>query len=432
MEQARITSHQGTQGPQAARSKAPTQKTDQGAGAQAAAGSGDFLSLLAALGDAGLQQPLELQADGLELETAVDPAAADAAALAALQGGFLPWQLPDATGTQATAEIAARSGVLGASLKGVGAGMGEGLLGGLLPQDGLVAQTALLDTALDGQADKADAAATPGSLLAPPAGAGRRKAVGMSQAGDAPTLGGIQAMGATGSKASISVQSPPGLAIQPQLGERRDAVVMTREAAAPVTLDGAAAVAAQLSGVAEAAPGGRTPTQGGEPGARDGGAWGQVGESHEPRDATLADGGSMFADPGMAPTEDAVAEQVAFWVHQNIQNAELTVKHDGKPVEVSVSLTGNEAHVAFRSDQAQTRELLDASVSQLRDMLHQEGLVLSGVSVGDSGAQSGQGGAQQGQQGAPRQAQVVVPAESGARSRSGADVLSDRAVDIFV
>lgn len=432
MEQARITSHQGTQSAHAVRGKASGQATDQGAGAQAAAGSGDFLSLLAALGDGGLQQPLELQADGVELETAVDPAAADAAALAALQGGFLPWQLPDAAGAQATAEMAARSGAaLGVSLKGSGAAaMGDSALGvGLLPQDGLVAQTALLDATLDGRADKADAAATPGSLLAPPAGGGRRKAVGMAQAGDAPALSGTQAMGAAGAKASGNVQPQPGLALQPQMGERRDAVAAPREAAVPV---GVATLAAQVSGVVEAAPGGRAQTQGGEPGAREPGAWGQVGESHEPQGAGMAEGASMFADPTMAPAEDAVAEQVAFWVHQNIQNAELTVKHDGKPVEVSVSLTGNEAHVAFRSDQAQTRDLLDASVSQLREMLHQEGLVLSGVSVGDSSAQSGQGGAPQDRQGAPREAQVVVPAAAGARTRSGVDVLSDRAVDIFV
>ena len=66
-------------------------------------------------------------------------------------------------------------------------------------------------------------------------------------------------------------------------------------------------------------------------------------------------------------------------------------------------------------------------------MLHQEGLVLSGVTVGDSGSQpSGDGGAQRGQRGEPRSAQVVVPAVAGTRTRSGGDVLSDRAVDIFV
>lgn len=431
MEQARITSHQGTQGAHAARSKAPAQGADQGA--QAAAGSGDFLSLLAALGDAGTQ-PLELQTEAAALETVADPAAADAAALAALQGGYLPWQLPDA-GAQATADIASRGAMLGASLKGGAAGaMGDSALGlGLLPQDGLVAQTALLDGTLDGRADKADAAGMPGSLLAPPAGGAKRKAPSMGLPSDA-GMGGTQTGGATAAKAAVgTAQSLAGVAtVQPQLGERRDAGMAPREAS-PTAVDGGTVVAQQVPGVVDATPGTRPQTQGGsEPGARDPGAWGQVGESPEPQGAATADGVNIFTDPSMAPTEDAVAEQVAYWVNQNIQNAELTVKHDGKPVEVSVSLNGNEAHVAFRSDQAQTRDLLDGSVSQLRDLLHQEGLVLTGVSVGDSGAQSGQGGAQPNGQGAPRQAQVVVPAAAGARTRSGADVLSDRAVDIFV
>lgn len=48
--------------------------------------------------------------------------------------------------------------------------------------------------------------------------------------------------------------------------------------------------------------------------------------------------------------EDRVAEQVAYWVNQKTQNAELTLQRDGHPVEVSVSLSGNEAHVSFRGD----------------------------------------------------------------------------------
>ncbi|MEO7941547.1 MAG: flagellar hook-length control protein FliK, partial [Burkholderiaceae bacterium] len=97
-------------------------------------------------------------------------------------------------------------------------------------------------------------------------------------------------------------------------------------------------------------------------------------------------------------------------------------------------LSGKEAHVAFRSNESQTRELLDASQDQLRDMLGNEGLVLSGVSVGESGARhaSGEGGA------SPRgratgRVGIQVPLSEGvtlAPSRPG--VLTDRAVDVFV
>ncbi|WP_232829087.1 flagellar hook-length control protein FliK [Simplicispira lacusdiani] len=431
MEQARISSsHQGSQATHAVRGKSSAQGADQGA---QAAGSGDFLSLLAALGDGGLQPPLESPTDAVGSEALVDdPATADAAALAALQGGFLPWQLPDAM-AQTTAEIAARSAGLG-SVRGGAEALADGMLGiGLLPQDGLVAQTALMDATTEARTDSADVAGVSGSTLAPPAGAGRRKNPGLAFGADLAGAAGTPAVGAAGAKAQGAVQLPQGAAIQPQMGgERRDAMVASREASSPLAPE-LAALVPQVPGVAETMPGGRGLAQGGESGAREPGVWGQVGESHEPQGAGQVDGSDMFADPSMAPTEDAVAEQVAFWVHQNIQNAELTVKHDGKPVEVSVSLTGNEAHVAFRSDQAQTRDLLDASVSQLRDLLHQEGLVLSGVSVGDSSAQSREGGAQQGQREVPRNAQVTVPAVAGAQQRSsGVDVLSDRAVDLFI
>ncbi len=101
----------------------------------------------------------------------------------------------------------------------------------------------------------------------------------------------------------------------------------------------------------------------------------------------------LDASPGQvegtpASPEEAVADQVTYWMSENLKNAELTVDYAGQPVEVRVSLTGNEAHVAFRSDQAQTRELLDAKMDQLRELLHDQGLVLSGTSV-DAGT-SGQ------------------------------------------
>ena len=128
-----------------------------------------------------------------------------------------------------------------------------------------------------------------------------------------------------------------------------------------------------------------------------------------------------------------MAEQVAFWVSENLQNAELTVTHDGKPVEVSVSMSGKEAHIVFGSDQSETRDLLDASMAQLRDLLHSEGLILSGVTVGESGARNanadGSSDTPRGRQGA-RQAQVLAPVAETRAPR--AQILTDRAVDVFV
>ncbi|KQO14068.1 flagellar hook-length control protein [Acidovorax sp. Leaf76] len=142
----------------------------------------------------------------------------------------------------------------------------------------------------------------------------------------------------------------------------------------------------------------------------------------------------MFTDPAQAGLEEQVADQVAYWVHQKTQNAELTLTRDGQPVEVSVSLSGNEAHVSFRSDQAQTRDMLDRSMAQLSDLLRSEGLVLSGMSVGTSagqGAGSGSGEQQRQREGA-RQGQVISTAPAGTASLQRSGGSPERAVDIFV
>lgn len=110
--------------------------------------------------------------------------------------------------------------------------------------------------------------------------------------------------------------------------------------------------------------------------------------------AVLTDLGHRVADGMAVSPEDAVAEQVTYWLSESLKNAELTVEHAGQPVDVRVSLAGNEAHVAFHSDQAQTRELLTDKMEQLRELLRGEGLVLSGATVdaGTSGQTGDQGG----------------------------------------
>jgi flagellar hook-length control protein FliK len=117
-------------------------------------------------------------------------------------------------------------------------------------------------------------------------------------------------------------------------------------------------------------------------------AWAESGGS------VLTDLGHGIADGMAASPEDAVAEQVTYWLSESLKNAELTVEHAGQPVDVRVSLAGNEAHVAFHSDQAQTRELLTDKMEQLRELLRGEGLVLSGATVdaGTSGQTGDQGG----------------------------------------
>lgn len=103
------------------------------------------------------------------------------------------------------------------------------------------------------------------------------------------------------------------------------------------------------------------------------------------------------------PADMYVAEKVAYWISNDVQNAELKLDGIGKdPVEVSIRMQGNEAHVAFRTDELQARAALENASVHLKDLLQREGLVLSGVSVGtantgdsgERGRNSHQGGRQ--------------------------------------
>jgi flagellar hook-length control protein FliK len=106
-------------------------------------------------------------------------------------------------------------------------------------------------------------------------------------------------------------------------------------------------------------------------------------------DATVA---TVEAPAALPAAEQPLTEQLRYWVSQGMRSAELTVQGDADPVQVSISMQGNEAHVSFRSEQAATREMLTGTVDQLRDLLQAQGMVLSGVSVGahDAGGRGGQ------------------------------------------
>ena len=134
--------------------------------------------------------------------------------------------------------------------------------------------------------------------------------------------------------------------------------------------------------------------------------------------------------------ESQVADQVHYWVSQNIQNAELKLDGLGDaPVQVSISLQGNEAQIAFRSDEVGTREVLERAGAQLKDMLHSEGLVLTGVSVGTSGSGGSSADERRARQ-ASRQLAIgplqVGSAETAPRARAVSGQTAGRSVDLFV
>lgn len=443
MEQTKISSGQGgTHAAHATRAKTPAQQ--QGTDAADAASAGGFLALLAALDDVSAElAPTDLAAGPAQRDM-------DAAAMAAWQGLFAPTQndlsnmglVRQADGTLRPESLV--NGVLAGTGAAGDMAMNDPLANGGLPQ-GLVAETAKLDTS----ADFKDLKETPAQSTV--AGFGRSfsrmlgtQAQRVGGAGGAEVATGA-ALGADAAQRHSASQGAAA-ALAQATGERATVGALVASAVAergvgtPASPEGRDMVFAGadslLAGVvaargSEAAPGGRP----GE-GNAGGGGWSDGAAGMSPLEPGNTDNTAVFVDPAAAGAEEQVADQVAYWVNQKTQNAELTLNRDGQPVEVSVSLSGNEAHVTFRSDQAQTREMLDQSMAQLRDLLRSEGLVLSGMSVGTSardgaGPQGGDAGQSRGRDGA-RQAQVLSSAPVGTASLARDGSGPDRSVDIFV
>ena len=453
MEQGKVSSSQGgTHAAHATRAKAPAQ---QGADASDAAAAGGFLALLAALDEVSVDTgpleltgtdagPADIAADAVKGET-------DAAALAAFQGLFASAQ-SDAAATglvrQADGTLrpdAMAPGMPGAATPGALGDMAQnGPLANVgLPQ-GLVAETAKLDTAADFK---------DGTVQSTVAGFGRsfsrlqntqaQRAGGAGGAGGAELSTVASAAGDATQRLSVAQGAAAALAQvanneRPALGGMAGGATVERGVGAPAATEGGFTALADGLFAGVAAARGAESSAGGRPGEgpAGGGAWSDGSGGVSPLEPGNTDSSATFVDPGAAGSEEQVADQVAYWVNQKTQNAELTLNRDGQPVEVSVSLSGNEAHVTFRSDQAQTRELLDQSMAQLRDLLRSEGLVLSGMSVGTSardgaGAQGGDAGQPRGRDGA-RQAQVLSSAPVGTASLARDGSGPDRTVDIFV
>ncbi len=162
--------------------------------------------------------------------------------------------------------------------------------------------------------------------------------------------------------------------------------------------------------------------------------------------STVPEGGAMAqtyapAVPGAqgpgtveppAPTDMYVAEKVAYWISNDVQNAEMKLDGIGtEPVEVSIRMQGNEAHIAFRTDEVLARSALESASVHLKDLLQREGLVLSGVSVGTSGAGDSGDQERRSRQGS-RQSVVVSQQPVGGDRIAGASRATRGALDLFV
>ena len=434
MEPTRISGPQGSQGAQGTQSARGKSQAQQAGGPVDPSAQGGFLALLASLDGtlAGEGLPLDTESDGCASQTAIlgsDNAVAsgraDPASLAA-------WQSLLAPGTQPGSAVAG-------SVAGLAAGGGavSGLAGTdwHAAADGLVAQTAMLD----GAAEAAGAKPPNGSAV----GYGRM----FSRHHNALSQGRGEVSGLAAAANGTDTKQALVTAFSAMQGTQ--AVVDARVVGGPLAEAGSRGGSNLLGdlGGAAGAPAldlfaeSRLSQRGGSATSGDAGgrppadaAWGSSGTVPAGPETAGLEGAAVFADPTLAGAEEQIADQVAYWVNQKTQNAEMTLDRDGQPVQVTVSLSGSEAHVTFRSDQAQTRELLDSSMAQLRDLLHNEGLVLAGTTVGTTardGASPNDSGQRQGR-GGERRAQVVTSVPSAAVTARHNGGASDRAVDIFV
>jgi flagellar hook-length control protein FliK len=143
------------------------------------------------------------------------------------------------------------------------------------------------------------------------------------------------------------------------------------------------------------------------------------------------DAASTAAGAVLTP-ETAVAEQVTYWASQGIQNAQLKLEGFGaEPIEVTISVKGQEAQIDFRTDQPELRQMLEGALVQLKETLAREGLVLSGVSVGSSGQESA-GAQDRRQRPNTRQATVTTQEASPTIGLQRAGPVAGRSLDVFV
>lgn len=375
-----------------------------------------FLALLSAL---GVDAPLEAQSQPLELES--DPGEVNTTLLPET----IP-TIPTPTPTAVTDEQRSQQSMSSELLRTIAAqlaqsaraaGAASGQEGNQANQPyqpyGLVAQTALMDKAAELAQDR-------GLTLNLAAKSGTVRWMGAdASTGDAQTSLSASAGSSTSTSSSASTNvmqllqsmrptstelgggySAAGVATG-AAGMREDAQLhasasdAAQRAAGAQELLGSTSTASDFS--AGSGFGTGTGTGAGQSGAAGNGGGGASAGGQALTYATPTEysstppEASAFA-PDAAPAsaeEQALAEQVAFWVNQDRQSAELTLQRDGQPVQVRVQLNGNEAHVSFLSDQAHTREALDAGMEQLRQLLQEQGLTLAGTSVQQRSAGEG-------------------------------------------
>lgn len=390
------------------------------------------------------QLPLQPQAEPTDMTTS---AQADAMALAA--NGQAPWLslVGQTAHLDGKGDRDMLQGVAGDWLSG----RGSAAMMALRQEQGAVAHAAFLAP----QSAAGDAAGT--ALATASANAAALNAAGaltdgaarstQAQAQAADVLAAVQsdaALTAAAARTATTAQATHDHTPQALAGGVRQDVAL----ASGIALNGMAAVRPEeWRGLFERArEGGTASTESAANGLH--GVAAAVGAAHAGQSLgqqAAGQNGAAFAQPdaqaqpgNSTEREQQVSEQVAFWVHNKNQNASLSVEHEGRAIQVQVSLQGNEAHVRFGASEAQARDWLGNGADQLRELLQAQGLQLAGVSV-DAGGQSGSGdSARQGADAQARQGRVsaMVDAAGVTGGNGAAQAGGGRAaaggVDLFV
>jgi flagellar hook-length control protein FliK len=143
---------------------------------------------------------------------------------------------------------------------------------------------------------------------------------------------------------------------------------------------------------------------------------------------SLLTGGSV----DVSQPELHIAEQVSYWISHDVRNADLKLKgFDDLPIDVHISMQGNDVQVDFWTDHAEIRDILRAAESHLKEMLARDGVVLAGVSVGTSRRDDqGQEGRQK--QDSSRRQNVTLEVSSASVGATRPVSKSGGAIDVFV
>lgn len=119
---------------------------------------------------------------------------------------------------------------------------------------------------------------------------------------------------------------------------------------------------------------------------------------------------SLRAPVGTPAWNDALGQKVIWMAGDQLSSAQLTLNPpDLGPVEIKLSLAGDQASALFVAHHAGVREALDAAIPRLREMLADTGLNLVNVSVGSESFQQSSSGSPQSQSNAPRAATMDRP-----------------------